>query len=77
MTRVWFRRLTSCAATKTFTADTLVKGNGEKDLEVQIPGLAKFAEIVSKYLSFAFSNAVLQSTKDGRKSKHRVKVVYF
>jgi len=53
------------------------KGNGEKDLEVQIPGLAKFAEIVSKYLSFAFSNAVLQSTKDGRKSKHRVKVLYF
>ena len=82
MTRVWFRRLTSwfrpVRLPRPLQPTLLVKkGNGEKDLEVQIPGLAKFAEIVSKYLSFAFSNAVLQSTKDGRKSKHRVKVLYF
>lgn len=54
MTRVWFRRLTSwfrpVRLPRPLQPTLLVKkGNGEKDLEVQIPGLAKFAEIVSKY----------------------------
>ena len=51
--------VSACGACKPFTADTLVKkGNGDKDLEIQIPGMAKIGEIVSKYLSFAFSIAV-------------------